>query len=392
MSRKEGERMLNAKGIIAHYLLALLILLEVTGLALLNVQNSSINDSQNQQARVQAKFLAQSALQEAKYYVKTVSPGWTGSSPEQSVTINNHVVGSYEYTVAAVGNLYTITAKGYVPNKQVENGVSHLVTTSYSYPVAANPGLLVLHPTASNAIDASGSASLVVYGGKIGVNSSAASAITLAGSAVITAPEVGMVGNWTHGGSSSMTANIKTGASEVIDPLASLSAPSMAGLTVRSNTQYVVAKNTTAVMNPGLYNGGVSIAAGATVTMNPGLYYINGGGLTNSGNSVLTGNGVLIYNAPSNASEGISISGNGSVSLSPMSSGPYAGITIWQDRNSTAAASFSGNGSLMVSGVLYFAGAPLSIGGSSSVPNIGSLNISRTLSVSGNGGLTINNY
>src|SRR5436309_14268589 len=104
-----------------------------------------------------------------------------------------------------------------------------------------------------------------------------------------------------------------------------------------------------------------------------------------------TSGGVMIYNAPASSSnsQGINISGNssGTINLTALTSGPYAGILFWQDRSSPVAMSISGNGNFNMSGTFYTPDANLQISGNGNA-TIGSQYISRTLSLSGNGVVT----
>jgi hypothetical protein len=114
--------------------------------------------------------------------------------------------------------------------------------------------------------------------------------------------------------------------------------------------------------------------------LQPGIYYINGGFGDSSGANIV-GNGVMIYNA----SQSFSVTGNGNVTLSPMTSGPYAGITLYHNPSSNSDVSITGSGSLNITGTIYAAGSKLTVTGNGST--IGSRSISNTLSVTGNGSL-----
>ena len=92
-------------------------------------------------------------------------------------------------------------------------------------------------------------------------------------------------------------------------------------------------------LNPGIYNGRDQLERFLVRHPQPGIYYINGGGINMSGSSSITGNGVLIYNTGGGT---INLSGTGTISLSPMTTGAYAGITLFQDRADSAAATMSG--------------------------------------------------
>ena len=102
--------------------------------------------------------------------------------------------------------------------------------------------------------------------------------------------------------------------------------------------------------------------------MASGLYIIEGGGFTISGNASVTGSGVTIFNAGSKyPSTGgtygsISLSGNGNFTLSPPTSGTYAGVVIFQPADNTKALSISGNASSMT-GEIYAPAAQLSESG-----------------------------
>src|SRR5262249_22344840 len=122
-----------------------------------------------------------------------------------------------------------------------------------------------------------------------------------------------------------------------------------------------------------------------------GIYIIEGGGLTVSGNGSLTGNGVFLFNAGSSyngttdgGTEGaITLGGNGTIELSGPSSGPYAGVVIFQSRRNTRPLSLGGNGSAGISSTIYAPAASLGLSGNAQVN--GSLIVS-TLSVTGNAG------
>ena len=93
--------------------------------------------------------------------------------------------------------------------------------------------------------------------------------------------------------------------------------------------------NSSKTIQPGIYSS-ISVSGNAKLTMATGIYIIEGGGFSVSGNASVTGSGVMIVNAGSNypgtggTYGSISLGGNGTCSLSPMMSGPYAGIVFFQ--------------------------------------------------------------
>ena len=72
-----------------------------------------------------------------------------------------------------------------------------------------------------------------------------------------------------------------------------------------------------------------------------------------------------------------------------MTTGPYQGISFFQDRNSTVPLSITGNGNLNMSGTFYAARASVKITGNGSGDVVGSQYISYDLTLGGNGSLSI---
>ncbi len=103
--------------------------------------------------------------------------------------------------------------------------------------------------------------------------------------------------------------------------------------------------------------------------MAPGVYIIAGGGFNVSGNASLMGSGVLIDNTggkfpgTGGGYGAISVSGNASIQLSAPTTGPYAGILIFQSGDNTQAITISGNGSLGLNGTIYAPAALMNLGG-----------------------------
>jgi hypothetical protein len=118
-------------------------------------------------------------------------------------------------------------------------------------------------------------------------------------------------------------------------------------------------------INPGIYSQ-IALSVGASLTMNPGLYIIEGGGFSVVGNATVTGSGVTIVNAGSNYPNSagtfgpITLSSNGTISLSPPTTGPYAGVLFFQPAANAQVLTFSGNATAGVIGTIYAPSAQLS--------------------------------
>lgn len=223
--------------------------------------------------------------------------------------------------------------------------------------------IYVLDATASGAPSVSGNASLKIVGDLV-VDSSASGAITAGGNATVSAGSVRVQGGISVGGNANVaTPQGKPGS--LGDPFAGLAVPT-AGASLGSVN---LGGNATLTISPGVYSQ-IKVSGNATLTMQPGVYEIAGGGVTVSGNAGVTGAGVTLYNAGSSFPAaggnfgGISVSGNGVITLTAPSTGTYAGVAIFQARDNTRALSLSGNGMAGMKGIVYAPSAMLAIGGS----------------------------
>jgi hypothetical protein len=248
---------------------------------------------------------------------------------------------------------------------------------SQAYSTAA---IQVLDPTGTG-ITLSGTTQVTAKNGAIIVNSTSASSVIASGSPTITTPTLDLSGNIAFSGSNPNKATTTNyGQTATPDPLSSIVAPSSSGMTVQSNSNISLSGSSTRTLSPGVYNGGISLSGSSSVTLNPGIYYINGGGINLTSSSGITGNGVFIYNTGGGA---INLSGSGTIALSPMTSGTYQGITVFQDRSSSTNATMSGGSNINNKGTFYFPDAKLTLSGSSGVVTAGAQIIAKDLGFSG---------
>ena len=264
-----------------------------------------------------------------------------------------------------------------------------------------NIGIMVLDPITKSALNASGTGALTVTGGSPGtegaaviVNSNDLTAASATGGGGLTAPRFEITGDYTGW----LNGIVETGVPPSPDPLRHLPEPSVTepgSVTTRNlgggSKQYI--------LTPGYYNKLPNFTSGDVVVFQQGgIYSINGGGFKSTGATIVmdpdTSGGVMIYNNPGGSamSDTIEITGNsaGTVNLSALTDGPYAGILLWQKRTSSQQLSVSGGGSFSLIGTFYAANANLKVTGNGDAV-IGSQYISRTLSLGG-GGNTLINY
>jgi Flp pilus assembly protein TadG len=244
--------------------------------------------------------------------------------------------------------------------------------------VPASPGVLILNPTASASLDATGNGNITVKNAPIIVDSSSSSAIVTAGAnAVVTDATPGqpilVTGNPGYSGGG-ISPTPTPSQPRTADPLRFLPQP-----TQPANAPSPTTTGGVTTYYPGYYPNGLPLTGGDNV-LQQGTYYMNGT-FKVSGNASLSGSGVLIY-ADSNAS--LSLAGNGSVTLSPPTSGIYQGLVFFQDRTNTSDVTVAGNGSFNVTGTFYAAKATAKVTGNGDV-SIGSQFISDQLQNKGAG-------
>jgi hypothetical protein len=246
----------------------------------------------------------------------------------------------------------------------------------------ATGGIIILDYSDKAALNSQGNGAFTETGGKVIVNSDNPSAVLDTGNGTMTAQEFDITGGTQLGGNATLqtkptAGQIYTGTHPTPDPLAYLPVPSVPPDGTMTTTN-LGKGNTQYVLTPGRYTnlpqfntGDVVILQQASANSAGGLFYIDGGGLKSTGASVYmdssTTGGIMIYNKPASngQSEKLQITGNpsGTVNLSGLASGPYAGMALWQDRTSTVDMLLEGNGNFSIQGTVYAAGALLNVNG-----------------------------
>lgn len=124
--------------------------------------------------------------------------------------------------------------------------------------------------------------------------------------------------------------------------------------------------NAGVTLQPGTYCGGLII--NASTTMAPGLYIINGGSFKVTGSSTnITANNVTIVLA--GVTDNVSIETSGTITMSPMTTGQFAGFLIYNDdpeptnpkKKKKGGSSKISKATLNATGVWYMPGQKLEI-------------------------------
>ena len=271
-------------------------------------------------------------------------------------------------------------------------GVWATATARYES-VVANWGLLALDPSACGAINVHGKGDLFVHNAGIHANSDCSSALWFTGQSETFADEITSAGSHYIEGPASVTPTPVDAISPVTDPLATLPAPSFAGLPVFgdpfSPTTLEINGPIGVTLTPGIYYGGIEITGQANVTFEPGTYILAGGGLQISGQGDVTGYGVFFYNTNDpikptgdGAYGDLYIAGNGVVDFTPPTSGPYENLLFFQDRFNSQPFYVAGNGLGGIQGTAYAPAALVDIAGTGTAT---AQFIASTIEVRGNG-------
>jgi hypothetical protein len=255
---------------------------------------------------------------------------------------------------------------------------------STSFTVTVQPSIIVLNPNVSGALTLTGKVAISIAGAVL-VDSSSTSALSAGGTSQITAGTIQVVGGVSTNNGAILSPTPMTGIKPFADPLANLPAPVGSG----KNLGTINLTKGSLTINPGIYTQISVSGTGTTLTMNPGIYIITGGGFSVGNSANVSGGGVMIYNTGSNfpnaggAFGAISFGSSGKINLSAPTTGPYAGILIFQSRDNTRALSLNASSAVGVNGTVYAPTALLSLGGSSSLKNPV---IVSQLTLNGNGG------
>ncbi|RWG79246.1 TadE/TadG family type IV pilus assembly protein [Mesorhizobium sp.] len=232
--------------------------------------------------------------------------------------------------------------------------------------VEVKPGaqacVLALDPHAGDAVDLQGSTNVAMKGCVIAANSDAANAVNRGGSAVVSAGCVSTVG--ATSGMTPPNATLSCGAPlenqyASFDPLAGVTPPPYGLCTTMPNGK-------TITLSPGTY---CDKTWSGKITLNPGIYVLRNVVIKPGGNGSLTGHGVTIFLMEGSQ---LIINANETVDLSPMTSGPYAGITIFQAHGNTQALTLNGGSGSVVSGFIYAPDATMTYTGNSDMSAQGS--------------------
>ena len=237
---------------------------------------------------------------------------------------------------------------------------------------SASSCIFALDPTDADSLIIEGRVSINSNCG-IRVNSSSSAAFEKRGSGNVTVSPtvagIGVVGLAQVGGSGTIDPTPVTGIPGFGDPLSGVPAPAVGNC---KRTQTFTIK-TPQVVPLGVYCGGISVETNGLVSFESGTYVLFGGlAVQPNYYPTLIGNQVTFYNTGSAAYPyaPITITGSASSLLTAPTSGPLAGILVFQDRSivSNQMNTINASRGELYTGALYFPTTPVTYTGNATFP------------------------
>ena len=261
-------------------------------------------------------------------------------------------------------------------------------------------GIVALNETQCKAFSLDGTIDIYIRAAGIFVNSDCPTDAFWANGNVTVDTEINsVVGGWTGVGTISINPP-PSSAAPITDPLAGLPVPvpptnvqpcpePWSGTITLQPGRYDCtldpSGNDGIIFAPGNYyiTGGVVANGGGNITFNAGEYTLGGVGIKVTGAGRITANQALIY---VEAGE-VDLTGNGVTRLIAPTSGPYAGISIFQNRTLDSQVNINGTALTAGSGAVYAKAAKVSIVGTSDSNNMQF--VSDTFQMSGSASLVL---
>ena len=256
-------------------------------------------------------------------------------------------------------------------------------------PVAGQGCVVALSPSAASAVTLSGSADVTLNGCGLYSNSNNATSVSSGGSSNLQASTVRAAGGVTGEDNMTTTQGIFENLAPTTDPYADVAQPATPAGCAQTN----YATNATVTISPGVYCGGIRANAGAVVTLTAGTYYLKSGSLTVNGGASITGTGVTLVMTGSGSDYATAnISGGATINLTAPTTGPTAGIVVFGDRNMPIGTTFKLNGgsNQYLEGAVYAPRAALEFAGGSGSSSDCTQLLANTITFSGNANLALN--
>lgn len=343
---------------------------------------------------------------------------WT-SVAQNAASLNGYTNGSNGVTVSVNPSASTVPTPLYGPYAGQPGFLEVIVTESvptyfmqlFNFPtvpvqtravagLGVSSNCIYILGGSGETLNMSNNSKLNAPGCGVVVDSNGSPAVSVQGSAAITASSVSVNGSATSGNGGSISPAATTGVVPVSDPLAYLSPPSYSASSCTADplthygqggSSYTVGPgsnySTTQDGNLVCYTSLTLGQNNDTVTLNAGIYVITGAMTANSG-TTLGGNGVTFYLVGNGS---VNIQNGATVNFTAPTSGSYDGILFFQDRADTNADYVEGGANSTLKGILYFPSAQLNMANGTTTTVYTPI-VANSLVMAGGGTLTDSSY
>jgi Putative Flp pilus-assembly TadE/G-like len=208
--------------------------------------------------------------------------------------------------------------------------------------------VLVLDPLKKNSFKLNGAGSKLTVGGDIIINSKHRNAVQVSKNGQVTAENFVVSGGLNKNSRKFINAEVSTGAAPSPDPLSSLPIPEKGSNLNPNSFKSSSSGRDTYELVPGTYKQ-LKFDDDDIVYMEPGTYYVEEK-FELKGSASVNASRVMIYNA---GKKGFKIETNGTVHISPPTSGPYVGVSLFQGGTKKTQVEFKKQNQLDISGIIY---------------------------------------
>lgn len=258
-----------------------------------------------------------------------------------------------------------------------------------TYEEEADACVLALSHDEGAAINFFGSSNIQLLECEVMSNSIADDAVLVSGSTDISAPCINSVGGFAvNGGGSDVDLTAcsapRTNLPRALDPYADVDPPTLP--TSCSNIPGGGGPHTVSPGASGVKRFCNGLSINSEVHFEPGVYVIDGGTFRLNANGAIYGEGVTFYLTDGAETH---FNGNATVNLSAPTSGDFAGIVFFGDRDDTGADhTFNGTADSRITGAIYTPASDISFLGDFSGDNGCMQLVGYTVAVGGNANIT----
>lgn len=147
----------------------------------------------------------------------------------------------------------------------------------------------------------------------------------------------------------------ETNVPPVDDPLASLPAPSYTPC-VGGGPPINLSGSADYIVSAGVHCTNINVTTSGTVTFGPGIHIFDGSALNIQGGATVEGSDLMLYwSENGGVNDGFDVAGGATVTMSAATTGVYAGILIYQDRNTAPGVThkLTGGTTMNLDGIIY---------------------------------------